>query len=330
MEGVQPAAAPDSSHRSGLATGAVAALALLAAGCATDMTAQDAEGEAPTFRIIGYVTDTGLQISDEQLEQLTHVNYAFALPNHDGSLRELANPWKLADYVERAHARGIAVLISVGGWGPDPEFEALAADLASRARFVAAVTSLVDEFGLDGADIDWEYPDPGASAEAFLALMSELRSALGNDSLLTAAVAAVSPSADGVLPDVFDTVDFLNVMAYDGGEPAHSPMSYAEEALDHWADLGLTPEQTVLGVPFYSRPAEVSYRELVETDLAAAEVDEFDWHGSPQNYNGLATIRAKTDLALRRASGIMIWTVADDTTDDTSLLRVIRETIGDR
>jgi chitinase len=301
------------------------------AGCGTQMSGEPGAPEPPTeFRVIGYVTDTGAQISDEQLAQLTHVNYAFALPRADGSLDELANPWKLQDYVERAHARDVAVLICVGGWGPDPEFEALAADPASRARFVDAVTSLVEEFGLDGADIDWEYPDPGASAEAFVSLMSELRAALPPGKLLTAAVAAVGPSADGVLPDIFESVDFLNVMAYDGGGAAHSPMTYAEEALDYWAALGLAAEQTVLGVPFYSRPAEVAYRDLVETDLAAAEVDEFDWHGTMQNYNGLPTIRAKTDLAMERASGIMIWTVAHDTTDDTSLLGAIREVIDNR
>ena len=295
------------------------------------MTADVSSAEpATTFRVIGYVTDTGAQITDEQLDQLTHVNYAFALPNSDGSLRGLANPWKLQDYVERAHARGVAVLISVGGWGPDPEFEALAADPASRARFVAAVTGMVDEYGLDGADIDWEYPDPGASAQAFVSLMSELRTALPEGKLLTAAVAAVGPSADGVMPEVFDSVDFLNVMAYDSGDSAHSPMTYAEDALDYWTALGLPPEQTVLGVPFYSRPAEVAYRELVDADPAAADVDEFDWHGTMQNYNGLPTIRAKTELAMQRATGIMIWTVAHDTIDDTSLLNAIRETSGDR
>jgi chitinase len=323
--------APRATRRPARLRAEIGALVLALTGCGTQVTAPS-DGADPTeaFRVIGYVTDTGAQISDTQLEQLTHVNYAFALPRRDGSLDQLANPWKLEDYVERAHARGIAVLISIGGWGPDPEFEALAADPASRARFVAGVTSMVEDFDLDGADVDWEYPDPGDSAANFVSLMRELRASLPPDKLLTAAVAAVGPSADGVSPEVFGSVDFLNVMAYDGGGSAHSPMTYAEEALDYWEALGLPAEQTVLGVPFYSRPAEVAYRELVESDPAAAEVDEFDWHGSPQNYNGLATIRAKTDLALRRASGIMIWTVADDTADDTSLLQAIRTVIDGR
>ena len=200
----------------------------------------------------------------------------------------------------------------------------------ARARFVDAVTEMVEGYGLDGADIDWEYPDPGASAAAFTSLMQELRASLPQDRLLTAAVAAVGPGADGVTSDVYPSVDFLNVMAYDGSGPAHSPMSYAEAALDYWAERGLPAGQTVLGVPFYSRPQEVSYRELVGADPAAADGDEIDWLGDLTNYNGPATIRAKTELAKERASGVMIWTVADDTTDETSLLRAITGAIGDR
>jgi GH18 family chitinase len=297
-------------------------------GCALTSPApqksDDAQSE-PAFRIIGYVTDTGGMASEEQLLQLTHVNYAFALPQGDGSLREIANPWKLEGYVEVAHANGIKVLISVGGWGWDEEFEELAAEPGTRATFVAAVSDMVEEFALDGADIDWEYPDPGASSEAFTALMAELRASLPADKLLTAAVAAVGPGADGVAADVFETVDFLNVMAYDGSGPQHSPMSYAEEALAYWQERGLSAEQSVLGVPFYSRPAEVPYRQLVETDPAAAQTDEFDFHSTLVNYNGLETMRRKTALAMAQASGIMIWTVVDDTTDDTSLLRAIHE-----
>ena len=101
-------------------------------------------GAEAEFRIIGYVTDTGVLASDEQLTGLTHINYAFALPQADGTLFDIANPWKLEHYVEVAHASGVKVLISVGGWGWDAEFEQLAATPATRATFVAGVTALVD------------------------------------------------------------------------------------------------------------------------------------------------------------------------------------------
>jgi GH18 family chitinase len=308
---------------------------LLAAACsgpdgssASDPGAEPSGAGEAAFRIIGYVTDGGVTASEDQVAALTHLNYAFALPQPDGTLLDLANPWKLDAYVQTAHAHGVKVLISVGGWGWDAEFEQLAATPESRGRFVEAVTGLVTEHGLDGADIDWEYPDPGASSTAFSELMSELRAALPPDALLTAAVAALGRNADGVADDVFEQVDFLNLMAYDGGGPQHAPLSYAEETLAYWSARGLPADQSVLGVPFYSRPAEVSYRDLVDADPDAALADEIDFHSVPVNYNGPATIGLKTRLAMERASGLMIWTVTDDTSDETSLLRAIRVALG--
>ena len=280
------------------------------------------------FRVIGYVTDKGAEASDDQLRQLTHVNYAFVIPRADGTLFEIANTWKLEGYVERAHEHGGQVLISVGGWGWDDEFERLASAEATRATFVGEVVALVEAFDLDGADIDWEYPDPGASSEAFTALMTELRDALPADRLLTAAVAALGPNAEGVSADVFSIVDFLNVMAYDGDAPdGHASMTYAEEALTYWADRGLPAEKVVLGVPFYARPLEIPYRELVEADETAPDHDEVEHYSTVVNYNGLDTIRRKTELAMAEASGIMFWKLDDDTLDESSLLGAIRAAV---
>jgi chitinase len=309
-----------------------ATLAILVPGCgssaAPDPSQQPSQPADSAFRVIGYVIDRGARASDEQLRQLTHVNYAFALPQADGALLDVANPRKLEGYVETAHEHGVRVLISVGGWGWDAEFEQLAASPDSRSRFVAEVVALVDEYALDGADIDWEYPDPGASSESFTALMSELRAALPDGALLTAAVAALGSSADGVSADVFPIVDFLNLMAYDGSDSGgHASMRYAEDALAYWEARGLPAEQCVLGVPFYSRPLEIPYRDLVEDDASAPEADEIEYLTSVVNYNGMETMRRKTALAMERASGIMFWKLDDDTTDETSLLRVIRAAV---
>jgi chitinase len=313
-----------------MVTGLPRLAAVLAAvvliGCGSTGAPSPAEPEE--FRVIGYVTDRGATAGDEQLRQLTHLNYAFALPQADGSLFELSNAWKLDGYVATAHEHGVKVLISVGGWGWDDEFEQLAADETTRATFVGEVVALVEEHGLDGADIDWEYPDTGASSEAFTALMTELRAALPDGALLTAAVAALGPNADGVAADVFPLVDFLNVMAYDGAGPGgHASMEYAQDALAYWADRGLPADQTVLGVPFYARPQEVPYRELVQAEPAAAERDEIDYYSSEVNYNGRDTMRRKVELAMGQASGIMFWKLDDDTMDASSLLGVIRSTI---
>src|SRR5206468_2853243 len=107
------------------------------------------------FRVVGYITDWGVPVTARQIEQLTHVNYAFALPKVDGTLNLPPNGWRLQQYVQTAHATKIQVLISVGGWGYDKQFEAFAASPAKRATFIKQTMQYVDANQLDGVDIDW-------------------------------------------------------------------------------------------------------------------------------------------------------------------------------
>jgi chitinase len=284
------------------------------------------ETPSSRFRIIGYATMWDSVVDEIQYDKLTHINYAFLLPKPDGTFNYPDQPETLKGIVAEAHAHKVKVLISIGGGGLDGPFEALASDAAKRAVFVRGALNYVSEFELDGVDIDWESPNPGDSAQNYLSLMTELRAALPQDKLLTSAVASHGHSADGIPSEVFALVDFLNIMAYDGSETDHSPYSLAEQALDYWSERGLPKEKTILGVPFYGRPIGVTYRELIQTDLTAADRDVSEYERKKIYYNGLATMQRKTELALERASGIMIWELAFDTTDETSLLGVISRT----
>jgi chitinase len=276
------------------------------------------------FRIVGYVTDWDVVVDVIQFDKVTHINYAFLLPEPDGTVRDVANPWKLDQVVTQAHARGVKVLISVGGWGYDQQFETLAAKPETRAAFEAALLRYVKDHALDGVDIDWEYPTGDTSAQNYLALMQALHAGLQpQGKLLTAAVAALGDNGASILKEVFDEVDFLNLMVYDGPETNHASYGYALAALDYWAGRGLPPEKTVLGVPFYARPGEQTYRKLVDYDAAAANTDELDYYGQKVYYNGIPTMQQKVRLARQRASGLMIWALPQDTTDGTSLLNAI-------
>jgi len=280
------------------------------------------------FRVIAYVYGYPL-MKLIPYSQLTHINYAFVLPNADGSLQTISNGWKLKELVNFAHENGVKVLVSVGGWGWDDEFESLAADATSRARFVDALDQFAEEYALDGIDIDWEYPGPGeASAQSFVTLMTELKARFQpQGKLLTTAVVALGSHGEDILPEVFEIVDFMNIMAYDGDGQNHSSYEYAVQALDFWSGRGLPKEKMVLGVPFYGRPSEATYRELVENDPQAARMDSSNYLGMMVYYNGIPTIQAKTQLALQRGSGIMIWELSQDTMDGTSLLNAIFQTI---
>ena len=277
------------------------------------------------FRVIGYATDA-IVVETIPFKQLTHIDYAFLIPNADGTFVPLYNAWKIHELVKQSHANGVKVLISVGGWGWDRQFEEMAASPEKRAVFVREVLKVVAEYGFDGVDIDWEYPAPGQSAQNYLALMSEMRAALPGKLLTTAVIASGDETGLGIPAETFALLDFVNVMTYDG--PGHATMEQFKKGLDYWLGRGVPPEKLVMGLPFYSRPDEVPYRKLVQTNQAAAQADTFAYNGNQERYNGIPTVQKKTLLALEKASGIMFWTLEQDAAGDASLLNAINQMVA--
>jgi GH18 family chitinase len=216
-------------------------------------------------------------------------------------------------------------LISVGGWGWDAQFEEMAADPESRAAFVQNLKAFVDEYQLDGVDIDWEYPDPGPSSQNFLALIQELRAAMP-DQLITAAVVAYGDEYGlGVPAESFDLFDFLNIMTYAGQD--HGTREQFDKGLEYWRGRGLSKEKIVIGVPFYSEPGGVSFARLTKGDPAAAQLDSTEYAGGMQHYNGIPTIQAKTETAMEKSGGIMFWALDHDAQGDLSLVNAIYQTV---
>ena len=123
----------------------------------------------------------------------------------------------------------------------------------------------------------------------------------------------------------FALFDFVNVMTYDG--PDHGTMTQFQTGLDYWSQRGLPPEKTVMGIPFYARPSETTYRKLVEANPNLAQNDAFDWQGTPNLHNGIPTVQAKTRLAQAQAGGVMFWTLDYDTLGELSLLTAIDQAI---
>lgn len=291
-------------------------LALLLSSCSPKAMAPQ------TFRIVAYVTD-GIIESLIPYDKLTHINYSFLTPKADGTFNRINNSWKLKLITENAHKHGVKVLISVGGWGWDSQFETVAADPSLRSAFVQNLKAFVDEYQLDGADVDWEYPDAGQSAQNFLALMQELRAAMP-DKLFTTAVVSYGENGMGILPETFELFDFVNIMTYDG--PDHGSMEQFERGLVFWSERGLPPEKIVMGVPFYGDP-NYAYSKIVAEDPAAAQKDVFDFYGTTYHYNGIPTVQAKTKLAMEKAGGIMFWTLDYDAQGELSLVNAIYETV---
>ncbi|MFI7675888.1 glycosyl hydrolase family 18 protein [Actinophytocola sp. NPDC049390] len=304
------------------------ALATVATGLVVVAASPAAAAVLPNgFRSVGYLPSWSGSVNSVQYNKLTHVNYAFALPNANGTLQAIPDPGKLSSLVSLGHSNNVKVSLAIGGWndGNDSAFEALAANATSRTTFVNSVVNVVNQYNLDGVDIDWEYPDPYASGTNFTALMQQLSSAMhSRGKLLTAAVVSGGGTAEGVQTPVFGYVDWLNIMAYDGGSP-HANYDWSIQSANYWKGRGLPASKTVLGVPFYSRPGYYTYSQLVAMDPANANRDCVSVGGAQQCYNGIPTIKRKTQWAMANAGGIMNWELSQDTGGSTSLVSAIYE-----
>ena len=117
------------------------------------------------------------------------------------------------------------------------------------------------------------------------------------------------------MADSFALFDFVNVMTYDGHD--HGTMEQYEKGLAYWSERGVPQDKIVMGMPFYSHVrdstvAGVSFAKLVQADSAASQLDEFDYYGLTEVYNGIPTVQAKTRLAMEKASGVMFWALDHD------------------
>lgn len=66
----------------------------------------------------------------------------------------------------------------VGGWTYSPKFHPVVVSPALRARFVESSIALLEDYGLDGLDVDYEYPSDDSQAAGYVELLRELRRAL--------------------------------------------------------------------------------------------------------------------------------------------------------
>lgn len=133
------------------------------------------------------------------------------------------------------------VLLSVGGWGSS-RFSEMAQTDSTRMAFAADCKRVIDQFDLDGIDIDWEYPGIGTAGvsfspedtDNFSLLMKDIRHAIGKDKLLTIATQAGAKYYN--LKAVEPYVDYVNIMTYDMEEsPNHHSALYRSEMAEEWS-----------------------------------------------------------------------------------------------
>jgi GH18 family chitinase len=277
------------------------------------------------FKIVGYHPSWAGSASNIQYSKLTHINFAFALPQSDGHIKPLENTAMLQQIVSGAHAVGTKVFIAVGGYSDHgtllgPTFEALASTASGRTNLINDALNIVLTYNLDGVDIDWEFPMQGTSSSNFDALMLQLSTELHNRGKGLSAAVNSSYYGPGISNAIFGYVDHLNIMAYDNDNEAnHSSYAFAQTSLNYWLNRGLPKNKAVLGVPFYAKPSWRGFNVIVSSGG-----DPYSDQFGTDYYNGIPTIQSKTQLAYNTGGGIMIWELSQDAIGTYSLLSAIR------
>jgi chitinase len=261
--------------------------------CCTLATAQ----AGTTRRIVGYYYGKGrpgYQFSQVPVQELTHLIYSLAKPTARGDCEmahsDVDTPNLLALKSLRSRNPRLLVLLSVGGWSGSTYFSDVAATASARSQFSASCLRIVEKYGLNGLDIDWEYPVTGgkptdhrrsSDKENFVLLLRQLRSDLdafgrGRHLLLTIASTGYRNHLnDLALKDMAEVLDWFNLMGYDFNEmqpnrtshhsglfawsasselePDASKYANSDAAVQWYLDHAVPPEKIVLGLPFYGQ-----------------------------------------------------------------------------
>lgn len=128
-------------------------------------------------RIIAYVPNwTSRSLTIEQSLSLTNAIFAFMEMGPDGSLKVPDHTFskeRLIDLViaRRAHLeKGLSLKVSfaIGGWENSQHFSNILNKDGARRFLINEIERTINQYQLDGVDIDWEYPITGGAHEGLL------------------------------------------------------------------------------------------------------------------------------------------------------------------
>ncbi|MDE1163112.1 MAG: glycosyl hydrolase family 18 protein [Acidobacteriaceae bacterium] len=268
-------------------------LAAFAVGAASLGAAAQA---VPRPLVIAYVRGPNhtLQPGEVDPTKITRVHYAF-LHTKDGGIALAGSDDANLKYLVglKNKVKSFQVLISVGGGGDSGDFSDIALTDESRAKFNASCIEVLENYGLDGVDVDWEYPAaPRADKRSraidkqnYTLLLHDMRQALDLESKKLHKPLYLSSATNGKrfflrnteMGEAAKYLDTVALMGYDVFGPNgtttghHSPLFTSpaspapvsdDQFIRDYEAAGVPAAKIVLGAPFYG---------YIWTDVPAAQ-----------------------------------------------------------
>lgn len=248
------------------------------------MSMQEKTAQQPV--VIGYVAGYNGIIDIEKIDaaKLTHINYAFVDIKDNkawlhNEVTDTVNFRKLNLLKQKNPS--LKILISVGGWTWSKNFSDATLTDSSRKAFAVSSVDIIYKYGLDGVDIDWEYPNMNGDNNKFRpedktnytlmfkALREELdrvQQLAGKKYLLTTAVGAFNSFIRNTEMDKAQQyLDYINLMSYDYSYNTaghHSNLYHstdyeqensANRAVREFNRAGVPVSKLVMGIAFYGK-----------------------------------------------------------------------------
>lgn len=216
--------------------------------------------DPPEITVYGYWPYWGDPLPTVPWDQLTHVAIFDVTLDADGGLTDTEH-WTdhAADAVSLAEPYDVHVDLTVTSFD-DAVMSAVLASRDKRRAAVAALATLVDDYGADGVNVDFEGLPAGSKA-AFVIFIQELAAEVGE-------VFIAMPAVDWAGAYDYDQLalasDGLFVMGYDyhysGGDPGPvSPLQPSATwgdyslawSVDDYQRWGAPRDKVILGLPLY-------------------------------------------------------------------------------
>lgn len=229
--------------------------------------------------VAGYFYATGINNPTEaMIENLDIIYYAFAHVTESGAvvLQSTSAFNELWTQGNELRQSGTRIVLSIAGGA-----SAFSAACKSKGVVYVAqnIVSIVDQYHLDGVDIDWEFPSDNTDMQNLTNLCKAVRNQLDKKTgegcdpyLVTAAI----PSHESYLKFDFkglnQYLDYVNMMSYDmnlAGQGTHLCPTYSDnkdgnkkygcdDGINKFTSAGLDKEKIIIGAAFYGKAYKIT------------------------------------------------------------------------